>query len=52
MSPSASTVAAYGALITTSGGFLHGMRVSPTVSVVLLVVVAAAALTLKPASRK
>ena len=45
-------VAVYGALITTSGGFLHGMRVSLTISIVLLVVIAAAALTLKPTAQK
>ncbi|GAX54992.1 DUF2255 family protein [Streptomyces olivochromogenes] len=38
-------VAVYGALITTD--FLHGMRVGLTISTVLLLVVAAAALTLK-----
>ncbi|MDU9000234.1 MFS transporter [Streptomyces mirabilis] len=38
-------VAVYGALITTD--FLHGMRVGLTISTVLLLVMAAAALTLK-----
>lgn len=38
-------VAVYGALITTD--FLHGMRVGLTISTVLLLVMAAAARTLK-----
>lgn len=45
-------VAVHGALITTSGGFLHGMRVSLTISIVLLVVIAAAAPALKPTAQK
>ncbi|WP_405885297.1 MFS transporter [Streptomyces sp. NBC_01136] len=43
-------VAVYGALITTD--FLHGMRVSLTISTVLLLVIAAASLTLKPTPQK
>ncbi|WP_405734179.1 MFS transporter [Streptomyces sp. NBC_01537] len=41
-------VAVYGALIAAQGGFLHGMRVSLLISTVLLLVIAAASLMLRP----
>lgn len=45
-------VAVFGALVAHRTGFVHGMRVSLLISTVLLVVAAAAALTLKPAPQK
>ncbi|MFF4258285.1 hypothetical protein ACFY1L_44575 [Streptomyces sp. NPDC001663] len=41
-----------GAPTTTSPGFLHGMRIGLTISIVLLVVVAAATPVLEPATSK
>ncbi|MCX4885626.1 hypothetical protein [Streptomyces sp. NBC_00847] len=45
-------VAVQSALITTSAGFSHGMRISLAISIVPLVVVAVAAVPLSPSTQK